>query len=490
MALPSESDPRDMLLKDADAIELVEQLSQARKEVAQLKAQLEGLRDQDPLTGLPNRLRLADRTGQAILMAHRQGNMVAVLFVELDRFKSVNQTLGFADADDLCLQLTRRISVLLRPGDTLARVGTDQFAVLLPEVRDALEPLRIAQAILDALAIPYRVSQREVRLTASIGISLSPQDGDNAATLQKEAENACNRAKNAGGNAIQCTTLTLSEAAFERQQMDAALGEALAKNEMRIFYQPQFNMEGHIVGMEALLRWQHPVLGSVPPSKFVPLAEENLLIHNLGEWALATACKQASVWQALSPRPIKLAVNVSPVQLAHPRLVDTVARVLRESKLSPACLELEITESTLLRNPDPRHTPLHDLKALGLRIGLDDFGTGYSSLSYLQQLPIDTLKIDQAFVRNMHPDRPGVISSNPIVQTIVNLGNNLGLSLVAEGVETQAQKETLHAMGCLCFQGYLMGRPMEAAAMGIHLETQINSAFNALLGHPNLERAN
>ncbi|NTV75858.1 MAG: EAL domain-containing protein, partial [Holophaga sp.] len=187
--------------------------------------------------------------------------------------------------------------------------------------------------------------------------------------------------------------------------------------------------------------------------------------------------------------PIKLAVNVSPVQLASPRLVDYVARTLRESRLSHSCLELEITESSLLKNSDPRHTPLHDLKALGVRIGLDDFGTGYSSLSYLQQLPIDTLKIDQAFVRNMHPDRPGVISSNPIVQTIVNLGNNLGLSLVAEGVETQAQKETLHGMGCHAFQGYLMGRPMEAAAMGIHLETQINTAFNALLGPPMQDRA-
>ncbi len=482
-------DPNEMLLKDMEPSELVEHLAKARSEVAQLKAQLEGLRDQDPLTGLPNRFRLADRTGQAILMAHRQGNMVAVLFIELDRFKSINQTLGFADSDDLCLQLTRRISVLLRPGDTLARVGSDQFAVLLPEVRDPMEPLRIAQGILDALCIPYRVSKREVRLTASIGISLSPQDGDNASTLQKEAENACNRAKGSGGNAIQCTTLTLSEAAFERQQMDAFLGESLAKNEMRIFYQPQFNMEGHIVGMEALLRWQHPVLGAVPPSKFIPLAEENLFIHTLGEWALNNACRQAAIWQALSPRPIKLAVNVSPVQLASPRLVDYVARTLRESRLSHSCLELEITESSLLKNSDPRHTPLHDLKALGVRIGLDDFGTGYSSLSYLQQLPIDTLKIDQAFVRNMHPDRPGVISSNPIVQTIVNLGNNLGLSLVAEGVETQAQKETLHAMGCHAFQGYLMGRPMEAAAMGIHLETQINTAFNALLGPSMQDRA-
>ena len=473
-----------------DPLTLLDQLAQSRTEVAQLKAQLEVLRDQDALTGLPNRLRLADRTGQAILLAHRLGTMVAVVFIELDRFKHVNQGLNFAEGDDLIQQLTRRMSALLSPVDTLARVGTDQFAVLLPEVRDAVEPLKIAQSLLEALAIPYRIGQREIRLTASIGISFSPQDGDNAAALQKEAEHATNRAKNAGGNAIQCTTLTLSEASFERQQLETYLGEAIFKNEMMLYYQPQITLDGTIIGMEALLRWQHPVLGAVPPSKFIPLAEENHLIHALGEWALSTACQQAAVWQALSPRPVKLAVNVSPLQLADPRWVDFVARCLRESKLSPACLELEITESTLLRNARPSHTPLHDLKALGVRIGIDDFGTGYSSLSYLQRFPIDTLKIDQSFVRSLHPAQAGAVSSRPIVQTIIDLGKNLGLSLVAEGVETEQQRSTLYQMGCPTFQGYLMGRPMEAKELGIHLETQINSAFNALLPPTPYDRAN
>jgi diguanylate cyclase (GGDEF)-like protein len=402
----------------------------------------------------------------------------------------VNQGLAFAEADDLVLQLTRRITALLSPEDTLARVGTDQFAVLLPEVRDPLAPLKIAQSLLEALAIPYRISRRDIRLTASIGISLSPQDGDNAAALQKEAENASNRAKAAGGNAIQCTTLTLSEASFERQQLETYLGEAIFRNEMMLCYQPQVTMDGTIVGMEALLRWHHPVLGPVPPSKFIPLAEENHLIHALGEWALTTACHQAAIWQAISPRPVKLAVNVSPLQLAHPRWVDFVARTLRESRLSPACLELEITESTLLKNPRPSHTPLHDLKALGVRIGIDDFGTGYSSLSYLQRFPIDTLKIDQSFVRNLHPSQPGAVSSQPIVKTIVDLGNNLGLALVAEGVENPQQRDTLHKMGCPAFQGYLMGRPMEAKELGVHLETQITSAFNALLPPPPYDQAN
>jgi len=472
------------------AIDLLDELTKARAELAQLKAQLEVLRDQDPLTGLPNRLRLTDRTGQAILRGRRAGHMVSVLFIELDRFKAINQTLDFAESDELCLQLTRRMLVLLASCDTLARVGTDQFAVLLPEVVDAQEPLRMAQAILDALRIPYRIGQREVRLTASIGISLSPQDGDDAPSLQKEAENATNRAKAAGGNSIQCTTLTLSEASFERHQMEACLGQAILKHEMQVYYQPQSTADGMIFGMEALLRWEHPVLGSVPPSKFVPLAEENQFIHAMGEWALTVACRQAAIWQAMSPRPLKLAVNVSPIQLTQPRWVDFVARTLRESRLSPACLELEITESTLLKNAKTSQTILHDLKALGVHFGIDDFGTGYSSLSYLHHLPIDTLKIDQTFVRGMFPSQPGVISSLPIVQTIINLGRDMGMRVVAEGVETADQKETLADMGCHGFQGYLMGRPMEAAELTQRLEAQISVAFNALLPSARLDPAN
>jgi diguanylate cyclase (GGDEF)-like protein len=467
--------------QSAQVVEPMDPLARALAEVAQLRAQLEVLRDQDPLTGLPNRLRLADRTGQAILLARRQGAMVAVLFVELDRFKAVNQTLHFAEGDDLILQLARRMSDLLSSVDTLARVGTDQFAVLLPEVRDQSEPLKAAQSLLDALSRPYTVGNRQVRLTASIGISVSPQDGDDADALQKEAENAANRARNSGGNAIQCTTLTLSEASFERQQLEAFLGEAIRKNEMQVLYQPQVTMDGTIIGMEALLRWQHPVLGAVPPSKFIPLAEENHLIHTLGEWTLITACRQAAIWQAMSPRPLKVAVNVSPLQLAHANWLDIVARTLQETKLAPSSLELELTESTLLKNVRPSHTPLHQLKALGVGIGIDDFGTGYSSLSYLQRFPIDTLKIDQTFVRAMYPSHAGAVSSIPIVQTIVDLGNNLGMTVLAEGVEYQMQKEALNVMGCGVFQGYLTGRPMEAADLSLRLEAQVASAFQALL---------
>ena len=465
----------------ARPLTLSSQLAGARAEVDRLKAQLEELRDQDPLTGLPNRLRLADRTGQAILLARREGAMVAVVLVELDRFKAVNQTLDFAQADDLILQLSARMKHLLAPEDTLARLGTDQFAVLLPDVRDPAGPLRLAQRLLDALILPVRLERREVRLTASLGISVSPQDGDDAAGLLREAESAANRAKGAGGNAIQCTTLTLSEAAFERQQLETSLGSALGKDELEVWYQPQVAPDGTILGMEALLRWQHPVLGPVPPAKFIPLAEENHLIHALGEWILTTACRQAVIWQALSRRPLKLAVNVSPLQLAQPRLLSAVAGILRDTRLPASCLELELTEGALMRAYRPGHTPLHELKAMGVGIGIDDFGTGYSSLGYLQRFPIDTLKIDRSFVQAMFPSQPEGISSLPIVQTIMNLGQNLGLTLLAEGVELPREKEALEAMGCRIFQGYLTGRPMPAAALGRLLEAQADTDFQALL---------
>jgi len=480
--LPPELSVPEFSMPDlAKAQTLSAQLAGARAEVDRLKAELELLRDQDPLTGLPNRVRLADRTGQAVLLARRDGAMVAMVLVELDRFKAVNQTLDFAQADNLILELSVRMKHLLAPEDTLARLGTDQFAVLLPEVRDPAVPLRLAQRLLDALVLPVRLGGRDVRLTASLGISVSPQDGDDAAELLREAESAANRAKASGGNGIQCTTLTLSEAALERQQLEASLGSALGRDELEVWYQPQVDAEGRILGMEALLRWHHPVLGPVPPAKFIPLAEENHLIHALGEWILTTACRQAVIWQALSRRPLKLAVNVSPLQLAQPRLLSTVASILRDTRLPASCLELELTEGALVRAFRPGLTPLHELKAMGVGIGIDDFGTGYSSLGYLQRFPIDTLKIDRSFVQGMFPSQPDAVSSLPIVQTIMNLGQNLGLTLLAEGVELPTELEALKAMGCRIFQGYLTGRPMPAASLSALLEAQADTDFQALL---------
>lgn len=476
--MPTE-DPNN-LPGQQDLSGLTDQLNAAKAEILQLHAQLLEAKQQDLLTGLPNRFRLTDRMDQAILLAQRQERFVAVIFIELDRFKGINQTLVFRERDELILQVSRRLIAHLRLGDTLALVSSDQFAVLLPDLRNPLEPSSVAKNLLEALRIPFRVGDREIHLTASLGISIFPQDGPDSSNLQKQAESAANRAKAEGGNCVQCNTPTLSEAFLERRELETYLGEAVAAENLQVYYQPQFDWSDNLVGVEALLRWHHPILGMVPPSKIIPLAEENQLIHVVGEWVLQSACRQAASWQALSPRPLRIAVNVSAQQIAHPKWVDSVARILRDTKLPPTCLELELTESSLLKNGKQGHAPLHELKAMGVRIGIDDFGTGYSSLSYLHRLPIDTLKIDQSFVSGLHPEHAEP-SSKAIIQTILQLGENLNLEVIAEGLETEAQKETLRRMGCEVFQGFLLGMPMAAVDLERLLEIQQASAFEAIL---------
>lgn len=463
-----------------DVAGLMDQLSVAKAEVLQLRSQLLESKQLDLLTGLPNHLLLTDRMDQAILLAQRQERFLAVIFIELDRFKAINQTLIFPERDELIHQVSRRLIAPLRLGDTLAAVSSDQFAVLLPDLRDSLEPSSVAQRLLEALRMPLWVGKRKIHLTASMGISLFPQDGVDSLTLQKQAESAANRAKAEGGNCVQCNTPTLSEAFLERRELETYLSEAIAAENLQVFYQPQYDGAENLIGVEALLRWQHPILGAVAPSKIIPMAEENQLIHALGEWVLRTACRQVIAWQSVSPKPLRLAVNVSAQQVTHPKWVDTVARVLQETKLPPACLELELTESSLLKNGKLGHAPLHELKALGVRIGIDDFGTGYSSLSYLHRLPIDTLKIDQSFVAGLHPEHFEA-SSQAIVHTILQLGENLNLTVIAEGVETQGQQEALRRLGCKIFQGFLLGRPMATKEFGRLLETHQASTFDALV---------
>jgi len=463
-----------------DILGLMGQLAAAKADVHQLRTELFEAKQQDLLTGLPNRLRLTDRMDQAILMAQRHERSVSAIFIELDRFKTINQTLVFQERDELIRQIARRIISPLRLGDTLASISSDQFAVLLPDLRDPLEPSGVAQSILEALRIPFRVGSRTIHLTASLGISIFPQDGQDSLALQKQAETAANRAKAEGGNCVQCNTVTLSEAFLERRELESYFSEAIAGENLHVFYQPQFDSSGNLLGVEALLRWQHPVLGVVPPSKIIPMAEENQLIHAVGEWVLRTACRQVAAWQALSLRPLRLAVNVSACQVAHPQWVDSVARVLRDTRFPPFCLELELTESSLLKNEKKGHAPLHDIKAMGIRIGIDDFGKGYSSLSYLHRLPIDTLKIDKSFVDGLHPEHLEP-SSRAIIQTILQLGESLNLEVIAEGLEIEAQRDILRQMGCQVFQGFLLGMPMAATDLEQLLEAQQTSAFEAFL---------
>ncbi len=466
--------------ESSEILGLLGQLTAAQVDIRKLQAELYEAKQQDLFTGLPNRLRLADRLDQAILMAQRQERSVSVIFIEIDRFKAINQTLVFQERDELIHQVARRLISPLRLGDTLASVSNDQFAVLLPDLRDPLEPSRVAQSILEALRIPFRVGKRTIHLTASMGISSYPQDGPDSIALQNQAESAANRAKSEGGNCVECNTPTLSEAFLERCEMESYLSEAIAAEELDVFYQPQFGWNDNIIGVEALLRWNHPILGVVPPSKIIPMVEENQLIHVVGEWVLRKACRQVAAWQALSPHPLRLAVNVSAFQVTDPKWVDSVARVLRDTRFPPFCLELELTESSLLKNGKQGHAPLHEIKAMGIRIGIDDFGTGYSSLSYLQRLPIDTLKIDRSFVEGLHPEHSEP-SSRAIIQTILQLGENLKLDVVAEGLETETQRETLHLMGCEIFQGFLLGMPMAASDMGHLLDARQASVFETFL---------
>nr|WP_320133255.1 bifunctional diguanylate cyclase/phosphodiesterase [uncultured Holophaga sp.] len=462
-----------------DAAGLLDQLAQARAEVHLLRGELSSMRQQDPITGLPNRFRLQDRLEQATQLATRGSHFAALLYITIDRFETMAQTLGFREMDELIRQIAKRVEAILHLGDTLASLGGDRFVILLPTVQDPFEPSRVAQAVLDAIRIPFRVGSRHFHFTSSIGISLFPQDGGDVATLFQHAESAARRASTEGGNRIQCTTATLSEAFLERRELETYLGEAIATGALGLNFQPLAGPDGSLIGMEALLRWDHPLLGAVPPSKIIPLAEENRLIHPLGEWVLRKACREAVAWQALSPKPVRLAVNVSAFQMGHPQWVDLVAKVLRETRLPAFCLELELTESSLLKQGRPGAGPLHELKRLGVRISIDDFGTGYSCLSYLQRLPIDTLKIDRSFVAGLHPETPED-TALPIIQTILNLGANLGLEVIAEGVETDIQRKTLEGLGCRTFQGYLLGRPMDPEAVRNLLEDSQIVAFNEL----------
>ena len=457
-----------------------EELLLAREELRRLRAELEEVRQQDAVTGLPNRHRLVDRLEQALLLAQREERQVALLFLEIDGFRSITRTFGYEENDELCTQFARRVGALLRLGDTLGRLESDRFAVLLPDLRDPYEPVRVAESILETLKVPFRLGRREQRLMVSIGISQFPQDGGDAASLQLCAESALGRARQDGGGCVRMATPTLGAAFLERREMETCLDSALLKREFEVLFQPQVTAEGAILGLEALMRWQHPVLGAVPPSKFIPLAEEKNLIHPMGEWVLREACRHASAWQALCPKGLRVAVNISAIQIGFPGWIDTVARVLRETRLPPAFLELELTEGTLMRQARPGQGPLHEVRRMGVRLAIDYFGIGYSSLSYLQRFPVDTLKLDRSFVVAIDHAAPRS-SSEPIVRAILDLGRSLDLDVVAVGVETEAQLTRLRDLGCPLVQGYLLAPPMKAEEVTRRLEQQQAKAFDALL---------
>lgn len=415
----------------------------------------------DALTNLPNRQLFADRLTLALAHAARERTMLAVVFIDLDRFKTIVDTLGHGVGDDILRQVADRLAARLPSEGTLARLGGDEFVALLPGMDRADKAAELAQSMLEALGPSFHSNGHELHVTTSIGISLYPYDGGDAETLLKNADTALYRAKEQGRNNYQLYMPAMNARSFERLALENSLRKALERQEFVLHYQPQVDtLTGEIVGLETLLRWQHPDLGTVYPSEFIGLAEETGLIVPLGAWALKNACAQARAWQTAGLPPVTIGVNLSARQFLDRQLIDTITQVLKETQLEPRWLELEITESTAMQNAEYSAVILKDLQQRGIRIAVDDFGTGYSSLSYLKAFPISTLKIDHSFVRDLslNPDDAAIANA------IIVLAHSLRLSVVAEGVETPAQARFLEARGCDRWQGYLFSRALPAAA--------------------------
>ncbi|MGB3308221.1 MAG: EAL domain-containing protein [Nodosilinea sp.] len=410
----------------------------------------------DTLTGLPNRAFFDQHLPQAIARTSQIEQMLAVIFLDLDHFKTINDTLSHAVGDLLLQEVTQRMSTALRTEDIVARWGGDEFTLILPNLASPADAAKVAQRIADQLTAPFLLQNHELHVTASLGIALFPQDGQDMTTLLQNADAAMYRAKQQGRNNYQFYTQSLSTEAAQRLKLETFLHHALDRDELVIYYQPQVNVTtGEVVQMEALLRWQHPTLGLVPPYRFIPLAEENGLIVPIGEWVMRTACAQVMAWHRAGLPLVNLAVNLSARQLQHPNLVNSVVTVLKETGLPPTHLELEITETAAMADMAASIERLQDLRQMGVKISMDDFGTGYSCLSHLKQFPLDGLKIDRAFVK----DLPHSTVDQAMVNAIIAMARGLTLNVVAEGVETIDQSLCLHELGCTEMQGYLFGRP-------------------------------
>lgn len=421
--------------------------------------QIKSLAYHDSLTGLPNRRLFQDRLSMAVAQAHRNAQHLAVLFLDLDRFKSVNDSLGHATGDRLIQHVAERLRTCLREGDTVARLGGDEFTLLLPGMAQVVDAARVAEKVLDALRVPFLIEDRELLATASIGISLYPEDGRDADTLVKNADAGMYRAKQQGRDNYQLCAPALNATALERLALESSLRHAVGQDELVLHYQPVHDVaSGRVRAMEALLRWRHPELGLVPPADFIPLAEMTGLIIAFSPWVLRTACAQARQWQDAGHPGLGVAVNLSARQFQHPDLPGQVKRALEETKLEARFLELEISETSAMQGPEANVPTLRALKALGVRIAIDDFGTGCSSLSYLKRFPIDALKIDRSLTADITRDP----DDTAIANVVIALAHTLKLRVVAEGVETNDQLAFLTARRCDQAQGYLFGSPRPA----------------------------
>jgi len=423
------------------------------------EARLAYLAQFDPLTGLPNRALLADRFSQMIVQAKRRDSPLAVLFIDLDQFKDVNDTLGHAGGDGLLKQVGARLESAVRTADTVARISGDEFAIVLTDLVRPEDAALVAQKIIDDLGMPVDVDGREVFVTASVGIATYPADGIEAETLIGAADAAMYRAKQLGRNTYQFFTAEINQRSRARVQLGSELRRALEREEFALSYQPRYRLASRQPsGAEALLRWEHPERGMVPPHEFIPVLEETGLIVPVGEWAIRRACEDLKQWQSVASRIAPVSVNLSARQFRQPDLHERIKVLVCSSGVDPKLIEFEITESQLMQDPHHANQVMRALCDAGMSIAIDDFGTGYSSLAYLTRFPVSALKIDRSFVRNMSRDK----NDATIVRTIIEMAHSLGFTVIAEGVETEEQATLLHLLRCEQAQGYLFGRPMPA----------------------------
>jgi diguanylate cyclase (GGDEF)-like protein/PAS domain S-box-containing protein len=419
------------------------------------------LAQHDGLTGLPNRLLLNDRLIEAISLADRYQRQLAILYLDVDRFKYINDTLGHVIGDHLLQSIAQRLVGCVRTSDTVSRQGGDEFVILLPEVTHAHDATLCADKILEILRSPHRVDEHDLHVTASIGIVTYPDDGMDAETLLKHADFAMYHAKDSGRDNRQFFKRELNMQALERRSLEIGLRYALEREELTLHYQPTINLgSGNIVGVEALIRWEHPEFGLVSPAEFVPIAEECGLMVPIGRWVLGQACHQGQAWQDIGLAPIRIAVNISAMELRAKDFLSGIAVILAQTGLDPTFLELELTETFLLQDSTATLAVLRDLKKLGLNLALDDFGTGYSSLNHLKRFPIDTLKIDRSFVSTITTNSDDA----SIVCAVSSMGKNLNMRVIAEGVETREQLAFLQDRECPFGQGYYFSKPLTGQA--------------------------
>ncbi|HUP48489.1 MAG TPA: EAL domain-containing protein [Thermoanaerobaculia bacterium] len=459
--LPPAHDPYiELLLLSLIGLGMIAALLEDEREAAALAAdQVEHLAYHDALTGLPNRPLFMDRLIMALAQANRANQKLAVFFLDLDRFKDINDSLGHSVGDTLLKSVADRVRRCVREGDTVARFGGDEFTLLIPKVDKIEDTAKIAEKIIETIRTPFVINEQELYVTTSIGVAIYPSDGLDAETLVRNSDAAMYRAKDQGRDNYQLYASEMNAQAVERLALESTLRAAIGRKQLVLYYQPVVAAgTGSIVGVEALIRWKHPKRGLLSPAHFIALAEASGLIVPIGEWVMRSACRQLKAWEKRINRPLTMAVNLSARQFQHPDIVTQIRSAIEDAGVEPSTIEIEITESSAMQNVDNAVFTLREMKELGVRISMDDFGTGYSSLNYLKRFPIDTLKLDQTFVRDVMTDERDAA----IVGAVIVMAHRLGLKVVAEGVETHEQLEYLRLEGCDYIQGYLFSGPVSS----------------------------